>query len=189
MKKIPCIRDNRRLLSPIVGYIYHEDRRLRRPIDSIAVMRRLGKDFVLTVENDAGRYVPDVPAGTYLGVGERIGHIESGEGQNSPVDCREVGDETASHADAGALWVRSPVSGFLVYTNAKGDPYCQQGDVIHPGMCVAAVEFMKLRVEILYDAAQPGVFLGYAQPSSSRVEADGIVAKIAPMGSEGSGHL
>lgn len=176
--KLPCIRSGHRILSPIVGYISHKTRSIAPGSEEIATMRRLGQIFSITIEGELGRYIADVANGTYLGVGVQIGHIERDETSNIDRFDSESVEDNSAIGDEHVFSILAPVSGFLIYTTANGEPYCKKGDIIAPGMCIAAVEFMKLRVEIPYEGANAGTFLGYSQASSTRIEAGTVVCRI-----------
>lgn len=178
---IACIIENHRVLSPIVGYITHRDGVICDQKSGpcvVATVCRLSSHVGIDIPARMGRYFADVPNGTYVDVGTQIGHIEAFQGDNCAHSAPPNEDNPAPRADRA---ITAPVAGFLVYTSPSGTPYCQKGEIITAGKTIAAVEFMKLRVEITYDSEENARFAGYAQDSSTRIEQGGIVARVQPL--------
>ena len=179
MMQIACYRDGLRVLAPIVGYIDHRDCALcaaNGGVCVVASIRRLGAPIGVSVTECSGIYIADAPSGTYVEVGMPIGRIELPGGASIAAFSAPDAPEAMQNE-----CIASPVSGFLVYDTPAGVSYCKKGDNISPGAPIAAVEFMKLRVEIAYEGLRGAIFAGYAQKSGTPVDRGDIIAWVRPI--------
>ncbi len=178
MMQIACYRDGLRVLAPIVGYIDHRDCALfgaNGGVCVVASIRRLGVPIGVSVTECTGGYIADAPNGTYVDVGMPIGRIElPGSAQTDGFSASDAGGAKQNER------IAAPVSGFLIYDTHAGIPYCKKGDKISPGAPIAAVEFMKLRVEIAYEGLRSAIFAGYAQKSGTPIDRGDVIAWIRP---------
>ena len=59
----------------------------------------------------------------------------------------------------GIREIVSPTDGFLIYELSDGKPMIAPDTVLHPGMAVAVIEMMKIRMDVLFDGPDGARFV------------------------------
>ncbi|MBO4351715.1 MAG: hypothetical protein J6A01_12350 [Proteobacteria bacterium] len=93
----------------------------------------------------------------YLAVSGAFVHTGTPIAQLSNVDNTSV----PSNHDGTNLSIVSPADGFLTCTDETGIPLKKNGEILKPGEIIAILEFMKIRMDILYDGPNDAMFDHY----------------------------
>ena len=162
----PISHDNR-ILSPAVGYFGTHTMHLQPPAGCrcIGVLRRLNDTILLCVDTTADLHIHISP-NTWLMVGDTIGEI----GRPEP--------SSPSLSYEGIQEIVSPTDGFLIYELSDSKPMIAPDTVLHPGMAVAVIEMMKIRMDVLFDGPDGARFVNYIGQSSRPVHRGDAVARI-----------
>lgn len=175
---IQChINENHVFLSPVVGTFYRKKLQAHIPQNQLYIgfVKRLDQIILLTIDKSvcsehSVRY--DIPDGTWLNVGDIIGHIDL---SIKP----EVSD---SILPSDNLVIVSPADGFIIQNDLSGKPFKTTGDTLHPGDIIAIVEFMKVRIELSFDGPDNCTFIHYTGHSQRPVKRGESIAiyKVFP---------
>lgn len=160
MRKLPCIVTAKTLCCPGVGRFWT---RAGCQSGSLGVLERLHERFDLTVPPNL-HYRVIVANGASLMVGDVMAEI-----------C-EISTSTPK-TTAFAHAICAPADGYISFCDASGAPLKSAGDILHHGDIVAFLEFMKIRMEIVYSGEEDAIFGHYCGPDRRAVQCGEIIAE------------
>lgn len=158
-----CPMEGDTILSPAVGLFIPNV----SGSGDIGKLRRLGKDYCLTVCSDV-RFQCAFHSVQPVCVGDCLAHC-----------LRQL--ETSHSLSRPQLTVASPVDGYLSCLDDNGIPLRTPGERINPHDILGYVEFMKIRVDITYDGNVPVAFGSYRGALTRAVHVGDIIAELKPM--------
>lgn len=158
------------VLSPATGTFHPNPLESAKNQDSFVLghLQRLNVSLPLVISaQDSGTSIEfAVSDGTWLNVGDTLARIHRG---HSPENAEKQHDSC----------ICAPSDGFLVYCDSGGKPYRNTGDLLNPGDLIATLEFMKIRMDIVFDGPQGSIFKSYAQPSHSAIRCGDVICSYS----------
>lgn len=159
-----CPVEGDTILSPAVGLFIPNV----SGVGDIGKLRRLGKDYRLTVYGDV-KFQCAFLSPQNVAVGDCLAR------------CLRL-TETSSSLSQPQLTVASPVDGYLSCLDDNGNPLRTPGERIEPHAILGYVEFMKIRVDLTYDGNVPVIFESYRGVLTRAVHVGDIIAELKPIG-------
>ena len=151
-KMLPSMTcDSKIFYSPGVGRFWpFPNRRHTNEGFLIGYLIRLNEKFPIVIPDLNGRIEYLVDPGTFVHAGTPIARL-----------CDVVNTSVPSNDSSMTQWIVSPTDGFLTCTDETGIPLKKNGDTLHKGDMIAVLEFMKIRMDILYDGPNNASFDHY----------------------------
>lgn len=165
MKNLWCVIADSKLESPGVGLFLDNASTGLLPARAqcIGTLFRLG-EYIQLLAPDHIHIRRVISSGTHLMAGDVIAEI--------------VTAEAPSLREQTSLTLSAPADGFIAFSDAAGRPIKNPGDMIHPGDIIAFLEFMKIRMEIVYSGNADVVFDHYCGPDHRAVRSGEIIAEF-----------
>ena len=145
------IRESNIIISPGVGRFWpSSDHRHNNGDYLVGYLHRLDEKIPILIPNLHGSLEYLVEPGALVSAGLPIAKL---------TDSRET--PLTSIPNEAVHRIVSPADGFLTCLNDVGMPFKKKGDSLKHGDIIAILEFMKIRMEILYDGTDGAMFDHY----------------------------
>ena len=153
------------ILTPAVGRFVPSEAACQ-DAQIIGFLLRLQEKIPIAVADFRGSIDYLVAPGAWLEAGTPIARIRA--------SSKNKVNKPESHA---TIAIVSPADGFLCCANEDGTAFKQIGQKLHPGDCIAILEFMKIRMDIRYDGPDGLLFAGYKTHMRQSVKKNECIAE------------